>query len=114
MARRVERKDGRAARRLLERELRATLPGLSRWCATKETAEPSKEALLNFPAWKLYHSVAAHEMSDDAWDAVSAAYLEMYVIRTSSDFAGHLEDDAVARLVAAQAAVNKALPLLRW
>jgi hypothetical protein len=53
-------------------------------------------------------------MSDDAWDAVSAAYLEMYVIRTSSDFAGHLEDDAVARLVAAQAAANKALPLLRW
>jgi hypothetical protein len=113
MERLRDRKDGRVARRLLERELRGTLPGLRAWCAVKDTTEPSREALLKFPAWKLYHSGAAREMSDAAWDAVSAAYMEMYVIRTSTKFAGHLEDDAVARLVAAQAAVDKALSYFR-
>jgi hypothetical protein len=39
--------------------------------------------------------------------------MEMYVIRTSTEFAGQLEDDAVAPLVAVQAAVNEALPHFR-
>lgn len=108
-----DRKDGRVARRLLERELRGTLPGLRAWCAAKDTTDPSREVVLNFPAWKLYHSGAAREMSDADWDAVSAAYMEMYVIRTGTEFAGQLDDDAVARLVAVQATVNEALPHFR-
>jgi hypothetical protein len=113
MERLRDRKDGRVARRLLERELRGTVPGLAAWCAAKDTTEPSREVVLKFPAWKLYHSGAAREMSDAAWDAVSAVYMEMYAIRTGAEFDGPLEDDAVARLVAVQAAVNDAIPHFR-
>lgn len=110
--RRRDRAEGRAAARLLERELQSALAGIRAWCEKKSSADPSREDVLRFPAWKRYHLVAARSLPAEAWDTVSDAYLLLYMLRTSSDFVGNLGADALRHLARTEAATAAAIDQL--
>jgi hypothetical protein len=101
---RRNRAEARAASRMLERELKAALRGMQHWIVAKSAVHPTRDEVLRFPAWKLYHAVAARSLPATDWDAVSDCYLEFHEIRTDDAFAADLNDAAIGRLVAIEKA----------
>jgi hypothetical protein len=69
--RRRDKAEARAASRMLGRELAVLLPGFERWIDTGSAAQPRREDLLKFPAWKQYHLAAATSLPSDVWAHVS-------------------------------------------
>jgi hypothetical protein len=103
---RRDRKKARAVTRLITRELETVVTGLASWLEHGNTAGQHRQALLNFPAWTLYHETAAGSLPDAPWDLVSDAYGSMYLLRTSEDFCGDLTESARSHVLEAhQAAV---------
>lgn len=111
---RRDRKKTRASARLITRELETVVTGLSSWLEHGNTGGQDRTALLNFPAWKLYHETAAGSLPDALWDLVSDAYGSMYLLRASDDFCGDLTErtrslvrDAHQAAVAAVEGLNR-------
>jgi hypothetical protein len=90
--------EARAASRLLERELRVVERSIYDWVAVKSAANPPRGDVLRFPAWKLYHSVAARTLPGVDWYVVSDCYMAFYEVRTRDEFVAALDDISVKRL----------------
>jgi hypothetical protein len=101
-----------AASRLLERELRQALLALERWRREGHVQDPARADALRFPAWKLYHLVAARSLPPDHWYAVSEAYLLLYTVRTGEEFQDALGAEALGRLQATATAISAAVGVL--
>jgi hypothetical protein len=107
--------EARAASRLLERELRVAVNGIYQWLLVKSAAHPTRDDVLRFPAWKLYHSVAARTLPAVDWYVVSDCYMAFYEIRTRNEFVADLDDTAVKRLYEiAESAVDAADRLKKY
>jgi len=106
---RVKRRERRTAKRLIVRELEAALWGIGLWLEADAPTRPTKDELLNFPAWKGYHSQAAGAMKQSAWEAVSDAYLALNAIRYNEAYATPLKRSQRGDLESAAGAVRVAL-----
>lgn len=95
---RRNRAEARAASRLLERELRIAVRGIRQWVAVKSAAHPTRDDVLRFPAWKLYHSVAARTLPAVDWYAISDSYMAFYEVHTRDEFVADLDDIALKHL----------------
>jgi hypothetical protein len=110
--RRRDRSEARAMSRLIGRELAGALPGVREWLEAGNATYPSREDVLRFPAWERYHLAAARALPAPDWDAVSAAYLVLYSVRTREEFAAHLGQSARDHLQLAEALMADAITRL--
>jgi hypothetical protein len=111
--RRREARERRTTSRLLGRELNGALYGVREWIRVGSVGHPLREDVLRFPAWKLYHTVAARTLEPDDWDSVSDAYSLLYTVRTRQDFVGALQEPGRTYLLTTEAAIEHAIESLR-